>query len=115
MHIPFHILFCYDLSLDIEYSSPCAVSRFLLFTHLIYNSLHLLIPNSHSMPPPPPLVVLYTYKLFFFNLLLSKRQVKYFFFTYLFLTKIYPTLGGRIMVMFSSSYAFMTIPTNLLV
>ena len=54
MHILFHILFCYGLSLDIEYSSPCSVNRCLLFTHPIYNSLRLLIPNSHSMPPSPP-------------------------------------------------------------
>ena len=40
----FHILFHYGLSQDIEYSP--------LFIHSIYNSLHLLIPNSHSIPPP---------------------------------------------------------------
>ena len=30
-------------------------SRALLFSHSIDNSLHLLIPNIHSIPPPPPL------------------------------------------------------------
>ena len=29
-------------------------SRTSLFIHSIYNSLHLLTPNSHSIPPPPP-------------------------------------------------------------
>ena len=29
---------------------PCAISRTLLFIHSIYNSLHLLIPNSQSFP-----------------------------------------------------------------
>ena len=51
-YIPFH----YGLSQDIEYSFPVIYSRTLLFIHSIYNSLHLLIPNSQSIPPrsPPP-------------------------------------------------------------
>ena len=47
MDIVFHTLFHHDLSRDIKYS-------FLLFVHPIYNSLHLLILNSQSIPPPPP-------------------------------------------------------------
>ena len=43
--ICFHIAFHYSLSQDIGYSS--------LFIHPIYNSLHLLIPNSQSCPPLP--------------------------------------------------------------
>ena len=43
--ICFHIAFHYSLSQDIGYSS--------LFIHPVYNSLHLLIPNSQSCPPPP--------------------------------------------------------------
>ena len=31
---------------------PCAACRILLFLHPMYNSLHLLIPNSQSNPPP---------------------------------------------------------------
>ena len=34
------------LSQDIEYSSLCIISSTLLFIQSIYNSLHLLIPNS---------------------------------------------------------------------
>ena len=33
---------------------PVLYSRTLLFTHSIYNSLHLLIPNSQSIPPSRP-------------------------------------------------------------
>ena len=33
---------------------PVLYSRTLLFTHYIHNSLHLLIPNSQSIPPAPP-------------------------------------------------------------
>ena len=32
---------------------PCAISK--TFIHSVYNSLHLLIPNSHSVPPPSPI------------------------------------------------------------
>ena len=49
----FHILFHYDLSQDIEYSSLCYTVRALLFIPPKYNSLHLLIPNSQSFPLPP--------------------------------------------------------------
>ena len=31
---------------------PCASCSTLLFAHPMYNSLHLLIPNSQSLPPP---------------------------------------------------------------
>ena len=34
---------------------PVLYSRILLFIHPIYHSLHLLIPNSHSIQPPAPL------------------------------------------------------------
>ena len=44
-----YILFLYDLSYNIEYSSLCyEYSKALLFIHLVYNSLHLLIPNPQS-------------------------------------------------------------------
>ena len=33
---------------------PCATSRTLLFIHSMCNSLHLLTPNSQSIPPPHP-------------------------------------------------------------
>ena len=33
---------------------PVLYSRTSLFIHSLYNSLHLLTPNSHSIPPPPP-------------------------------------------------------------
>ena len=33
---------------------PGLYNRTLLFIHSIYNSLHLLIANSQSIPPPPP-------------------------------------------------------------
>ena len=55
-----NILFHYGLSEGIEYSSLCYIyrySRTLLFIHSIYNSWHLLVPNSHSIPPPPSLSV----------------------------------------------------------
>ena len=35
-------------------SFPVLYSRTSLFTHLIYNGLHLLIPNSHTISPQPP-------------------------------------------------------------
>ena len=38
----FHILFHHGLSQDIEYGFPELYSRTLLFTHPMYNSLHLL-------------------------------------------------------------------------
>ena len=34
---------------------PVLYNRTLLFIHPIYNSLHLLILNFHSIPPPNPL------------------------------------------------------------
>ena len=46
--------FHYGISEDIAYSSPFYTSMTLLFIHSIYNSLHLLIPSSLSIPPPPP-------------------------------------------------------------
>ena len=54
IHILFHILFHYGLSQDIEYSSLVLYSRTLLFINLIYNTLHLLIPNSQSIHPLTP-------------------------------------------------------------
>jgi len=33
----------------------CAISK--TFIHSVYNSLHLLIPNSHSIPPPSPIAL----------------------------------------------------------
>ena len=36
----------------------------LLSIHSLYNSLHLLTPNSHSIPPPPPPPTLATTSLF---------------------------------------------------
>ena len=50
MHILLYILFHFDLSQDTEYSSP----SYTLFIHSIFNSLHLLIPNSQPNPPPRP-------------------------------------------------------------
>lgn len=32
---------------------PCAVQRAFLLIHFVCNSLHLLSPNSESIPPPP--------------------------------------------------------------
>ena len=46
-YIIFHIL--YGLSQDSECGSPVLCSRTLLFIHSIYDSLHLLIPNSQSL------------------------------------------------------------------
>ena len=58
IYILFHPLFHYGLSQDIEFPVlfPVLYSRTLLFIHSIniYNSLHLLIPYSHSIPLPPP-------------------------------------------------------------
>ena len=51
IHILFSILFHYDSSQNIEYS--VLYSWTLVFIHSIYNSLHLLIPNFHSIPPLP--------------------------------------------------------------
>ena len=48
VYILFHILFHYDFSQGIEYSSLCCWT--LLFTHPIHNGLHLLIPDSQSIP-----------------------------------------------------------------
>ena len=50
----FSYSFPYGLSQDIEYSSLCYTVRTLLSIYPIYNSLHLLIPNSQSYPPQPP-------------------------------------------------------------
>ena len=47
----FHILFHRGLSQDIEYGCPLLYSGTLLFTHSIYNSLHLLIADSQPLPP----------------------------------------------------------------
>ena len=47
IYILFHILFHYSLFQDVECSSLC----YTLFIHSKYNSLHLLIPSSHSIPP----------------------------------------------------------------
>ena len=52
IYILFHILFHYGLSQDIEYSSLCYTVG-TLFIHSIYNSLHLLNPNSQSILPSP--------------------------------------------------------------
>ena len=57
IYILFHILFHYGLSQDIEYSSLVLYSRTLLYINLIYNTLHLLIPNSQSILPPLPLPI----------------------------------------------------------
>ena len=61
MYVLFHVLFCYGLSQDIEYSrlhytvGPC------FFIHSIYTSLHLLIPKSQSilLPTLPWQTILY--------------------------------------------------------
>ena len=57
IYILFYILFHYGLLQDIEYSSLWYRnnSRTLLFIHSVYNSLHLLTPNSQSNPPQHPL------------------------------------------------------------
>ena len=47
----FQTLFHYVFSQDIEYSSLCSTGT-LLFIHSLHNSLHLLTPNSQSIPPP---------------------------------------------------------------
>ena len=49
-----HILFHYILSQDIEYSSLCYIVGPCLFICSLYNSLHLLISNSESIPLPQP-------------------------------------------------------------
>ena len=51
-HIFFHILFhtVYHGMLKMAF---CAMYRALLCIHAIYNSLHLLIPNSQYFLPPP--------------------------------------------------------------
>ena len=59
IHILFHILFYCGVSQHIEYSFLCyMVGSTLLFIHSMCNSLHLLIPNSQSIPllptPAPP-------------------------------------------------------------
>ena len=51
-YILFHVLFHHGLSRDIEYSSLLC-SRTLLSIHSIYNSSHLLIPNSQYFLPHP--------------------------------------------------------------
>ena len=48
----FYILFQYALPQVIEYNCPVLYRRSLLFICSIYNSLHLLIPNSQSIPLP---------------------------------------------------------------
>jgi len=50
--ILFHILFHYGLSQNIEYSSVCYTVG---PCYSVYNSLHLRIPNSQSVPPSQPL------------------------------------------------------------
>ena len=59
VYIHTHIFFFIFFSKDIEYGFLCCTVKTLLFIHSIYNSLHLLIPNSQSFPPPPhpPLVI----------------------------------------------------------
>ena len=52
MYILFHILFHYGLSQGIYHRFPVPYSRTLLFIHSIYNGLHLLIPNTWSIPAP---------------------------------------------------------------
>ena len=44
-------VFHYDLSQDIEYNS-LGYTVGLVVIHSIYNSWHLLISDSHSVPPP---------------------------------------------------------------
>ena len=55
-HILSHILFHYGLSQDVLSISLCHCWALLLI-HLIYNSLHLLTPNSHCIPSPPHLLL----------------------------------------------------------
>ena len=50
-----YILFHYGLSQDTEYSFPVLYRWILFFIHTVYNSLHLLIPNSYFIPSPFPL------------------------------------------------------------
>ena len=47
--------FHYGLLRDIEYSSLCYAVGPCCLIHSIYNSLHMLIPNSHCSPPSPPI------------------------------------------------------------
>ena len=49
----FYIIFHHGLSQEIGYSFLCS-SRTLLLIHSKFNSLHLLTPNSQSIPLPPP-------------------------------------------------------------
>ena len=51
-YILLRVLFHYGLS-KILNIVPCAIRRTLLFIHSIYNSLYLLIPDSHTLPPCP--------------------------------------------------------------
>ena len=74
IYILFHILFHYGLSQDIEYIFMCSTLRSCCLSILyIINSLHLLIPNSQSIPLPPtsPLA----------NTSLSMKNFKYAFYT----------------------------------
>ena len=54
----FHILSHCGLSQDTDLSSLCRAlsynSRTLFFIHSVYNSLHLLMPNSQAFPPTIP-------------------------------------------------------------
>ena len=50
----FFILFSFPVYHRILHIVLCAIPCLSLFTHPIYTSLPLLIPNSRSFPPPPP-------------------------------------------------------------
>ena len=58
IYIYIYIFFFIFLSILVYYKIfnklPVWFSRTLLFIHIISNSLHLLIPNSQSIPTPPP-------------------------------------------------------------
>ena len=60
-YILFHILFPLWLTLGYRIQFPVLYSRTLLFIHSIYNSLHLLTPNSQSIPPST-LLALFNHK-----------------------------------------------------
>ena len=72
-----YILFHCGLSQDIEYSSLYYTERWtLFFIHPMYNSLHLLITNSQSIPPILPFLLAITSLFFtFVSLFLFHKKV----------------------------------------
>ena len=73
---------------------PYALQSDLLFTHSVYNSLHLLIPNFQSIPSPPttpwpPQVCSLCLSLFLFHRYILLEALFSFTILYIFLKIIY--------------------------